>query len=71
MEAPGEDFVPPAFESEPATKYPINLAVSLENVQYAGVISAPEGKKLSFTVNGQEMPLCSGKYRGDIRLNIV
>lgn len=135
MEAPGEDFVPPAFESQPSTKYPINLAVSLENVQYSGVISAstcrhnvekiskanlielgqvqntptpvvnngvivtvgsdstwtvtgtcclsalnlcdggvmaaPEGKTLSFTVNGEEMPLCSGKYRGDIRLTIA
>ncbi len=42
MAPPGddEDFVPPAFVSEPATKYPINLAVTLENVNYAGVISA-------------------------------
>lgn len=36
----GEDFVPPAFHSEPSTKYPINLAVTLENVQYTGSISA-------------------------------
>lgn len=38
--AEGENFVPPAFHSEPSTEYPINLAVTLENVQYAGVISA-------------------------------
>lgn len=36
----GEDFVPPAFHSEPSTKYPINLAVTLDNVMYTGVISA-------------------------------
>ena len=36
----GEDFAPPMFQSESSTKYPINLAVTLENVQYSGVISA-------------------------------
>ena len=128
----GKDFVPPAFESYPSTEHPINLAVSLENVQYAGVISAsvcrhnvekisktnlielgqvhntvspvvnngvivtvasdsswtvtgdcylsalnlcdggiitvPVGMTLSFSVNGEEKPLVSGKYHGDIRL---
>ena len=47
MAPPGEDdgdFVPPAFHSEPSTCYPINMAVMLENVQYAGVISAATGK---------------------------
>ena len=128
----GGDFVPPAFESEPSTKYPINLAVTLENVQYEGVISASVcrhsvekisrenlielgqvtntvspvvnngvivtldfgtvwtltgdaclsalfindgsaivgagGKDVVLTVDGEEKPLRSGKYRGDIRL---
>lgn len=130
----GEDFVPPAFESEPATKYPINLAVTLENVQYSGVISASvcrhavekiskenlielgqvtntpapvvnngvlvtldfgtvwtltgdaclsalfigdgssivgkDGKTVVLTVDGEEKPLRSGKYKGDIRLSL-
>ena len=129
----GEDFVPPAFESVPSTKYPINLAVSLEHVQYAGVISAAQcrhnvqtisraclqelgqvtnipgpvvnngvivrldsdsvwtvtgtcylsalevadgavlrtadGQLPALTVDGVQVPLTCGKYRGDIRLN--
>lgn len=42
MMPPGDDgdFTPPMFESEPSTKYPINLAVTLERVNYSGVISA-------------------------------
>ena len=43
MAPPGEDdgdFVPPAFHSEPSTCYPINMAVTLEGVDYTGVISA-------------------------------
>lgn len=45
--------------------------LSALNLCDGGVMAAPEGKTLSFTVNGEEMPLCSGKYRGDIRLTIA
>ena len=136
MGPPGDDddFVPPAFESKPSTKYPINLAVTLEHVKYTGVISAATcrhnvekiskenlielgqvrntpspvvnngaivtldqdtvwtvtgtcylsalnvadgakivgtgGKRVVLTVDGQDMPLTDGRYRGDIRLTV-
>lgn len=41
---PGEDFVPPMMPSMPASNYPINLALTLENVELNGAVSASTTK---------------------------
>lgn len=47
-----------------------NCCLSALHLCDGGSITAPSGMALAFTVNGQEMPLVCGKYRGDIRLTV-
>lgn len=47
-----------------------DCCLSALNLCDGGIITAPAEKTVKFTVNGQEMPIISGKYRGDIRLSL-